>query len=166
MKRPRHAATFVDNHDMGDNAIINDKLMAYSFIMVHEGYPCVFWYDYYNNGLARPLTPNGIDALVQAHHKHAGGDSQILHADPDLYIMQRVGWKDDTADQPGLIYVLNNLGDQWSGTQVKTKWANQKFVPIAWDGHDKAWPDARTTDSDGNAEFPAPPRGYAIYVPA
>jgi len=22
--------------------------MAYSFIMVHEGYPCVFWYDYYS----------------------------------------------------------------------------------------------------------------------
>ncbi len=52
MKRPAHAATFVDNHDMGDNAIVNDKLLAYSFIMVHEGYPCIFWYDYYNNGLA------------------------------------------------------------------------------------------------------------------
>jgi len=36
MKRPRHAATFVDNHDMGANTIVNDKLMAYSFIMVHE----------------------------------------------------------------------------------------------------------------------------------
>ena len=166
MKRPRHAATFVDNHDMGDNAIMNDKLMAYSFIMVHEGYPCVFWYDYYNNGLARTGTPNGIDALMEAHHKHAGGDSQILHADPDLYIMQRVGWKDESADQPGLVYVLNNLGDKWSGTSVKTKWANQRFVPIAWDGHDEAWPDTRTTDGEGNAEFPAPPRGYAIYVPA
>ncbi len=31
--------------------------MAYSFIMVHEGYPCIFWYDYYNNGLARPERP-------------------------------------------------------------------------------------------------------------
>jgi len=49
---------------------------------------------------------------------------------------------------------------------VKTKWANQQFVPIAWDGHDQAWPDSRTTDGNGNAEFPAPPRGYAIYVPA
>ena len=37
MKRPMHAATFVDNHDMGDNTIVNDKMMAYSFIMVHEG---------------------------------------------------------------------------------------------------------------------------------
>lgn len=165
MKRPLHAATFVDNHDMGDNAIVNDKMMAYSFIMVHEGYPSIFWYDYYNNGLARPGTPNGIDALIAAHHKYAGGDSQILHADPDLYIMQRVGWKDEKTEQSGLVYVLNNLGDKWSGTSVKTKWANQKFAPIAWDGHDTAHPDERTTDGEGNAEFPAPPRGFAIYAP-
>jgi len=165
MKRPMHAATFVDNHDMGDNTIVNDKMMAYSFIMVHEGYPCIFWYDYYNNGLARPETPNGIDALIQAHMKYAGGDSQILHADPDLYIMQRIGWKDDKPEQPGLIYVLNNLGNQWSGTSVQTQWKNQKFAPIAWDGHDTALPNERTTDGDGNAEFPAPPRGFAIYAP-
>ncbi len=165
MKRPAHAATFVDNHDMGDDTIVNDKLMAYSFIMVHEGYPCIFYYDYYNNQLARPGTPNGIDALIEAHHKYSGGDSQILHADPDLYIMQRIGWKDEKTDQRGLVYVLNNLGDQWSGTSVKTQWANTRFVPIAWDGHDGAHPDERMTDAEGNCEFPAPPRGYCIYVP-
>ena len=79
--------------------------------------------------------------------------------------MQRVGFKNDDVDQPGLVYVLNNLGDKWSGTSVKTKWQNQKFRPIAWDGHDTAHPDERTTDADGNAEFPAPPRGFAVYVP-
>jgi len=42
--------------------------------------------------------------------------------------------------------VLNNLGNQWSGTSVKTKWANQRFKPVAWDGHDTAHPDERTTD--------------------
>ena len=166
LDRPKNATTFVDNHDMGEDMIVNDKLMAYSFIMVHEGYPCVFWYDYFNNGLARPDTANGIDALIDAHHKYAGGDSQILHADPDLYIMQRMGWSEEGLNQPGLIYVLNNLGDKWSGTTVKTKWANQRFVPVAWDGHDESHPDERTTDADGNAEFPAPPRGYCIYVPA
>ena len=164
-KRPAHAATFVDNHDMGDDTIVNDKLLAYSFILVHEGYPCVFWYDYYNNGLARPGTPNGINALIEAHHRYSGGDSHILHCDPDLYIMQRIGWRDEKVEQPGLVYVLNNLGDQWSGTSVKTQWANQRFVPIAWDGHDGAHPDERTSDGEGTCEFPAPPRGYCIYVP-
>ena len=28
---------------------------------------------------------------------------------------------------------------------------------MPWDGHDEAWPDTRTTDGEGNAEFPAPP---------
>jgi alpha-amylase len=165
MKRPLHAATFVDNHDMGDNVIANDKMMAYSYILVHEGYPCVFWYDYYNNNLGRGGTPNGIDALIQVHHKYAGGDAQILHCDPDLYIMQRPGFQADGIDQPGLVYVLNNLGDKWSGTVVQTKWINQKFRPIAWDGHDTAHPDERTTDGEGKSEFPAPPRGFAVYVP-
>ncbi|MGC9291882.1 MAG: alpha-amylase family glycosyl hydrolase [Acidobacteriaceae bacterium] len=165
-KRPRKAVTFVDNHDMGDNMIVNDKMLAYSFILVHEGYPCIFWYDYYNNGLARAGTPNGIDALIAAHQRHAGGDSQILHADPDLYIMQRVGFSDDNVQQSGLVYVLNNLGDKWSGTSVKTQWKDQKFVPVAWDGHDTAAPNERTTDADGNCEFPAPPRGFAVYAPA
>ena len=165
MRRPAHAVTFVDNHDMGDNAIINDKMMAYSFIMVHEGYPCIFWYDYYNNQLARPRTPNGIDALMEVHTRHAGGDSQILWADPDLYIMQSTGYKNDEHDQPGLVYVLNNMGDRWSGTVVQTQWKNTKFKPVAWDGHDIAHPNERTTDAEGKSEFPAPPRGFCIYVP-
>jgi alpha-amylase len=159
--RPFNAVTFVENHDMGGNEIVNDKMLAYSFILTGEGYPCVFWYDYFNCELARPETPGGIDALISAHHKHAGGESCILHVDNDLYILQRGG----NEGQTGLIYVLNNLGDKWSGTSVKTKWANQKFKPVAWDGHDIAHPDERTTDGDGNAEFPAPPRGYCVYAP-
>jgi alpha-amylase len=159
--RPFNAVTFVENHDMGGNEIINDKMMAYSFILTGDGYPCVFWWDYFNCELARPETPHGIDALIAAHHKHAGGESTVLHVDPDLYIMQRGG----TESQSGLIYVLNNLGNQWSGTSVKTRWQNQKFKPVAWDGHDEAYPDERTTDGDGNAEFPAPPRGYCVYAP-
>jgi alpha-amylase len=47
----------------------------------------------------------------------------------------------------------------------KTKWANQKFKPVAWDGKDDAHPDERTTDAEGNSEFPAPPRGYCVYAP-
>ena len=78
----------------------------------------------------------------------------------DLYIMQRSGVRDDKAQKSGLIYVLNNLGDKWSGATVKTKWKNQKFVPVAWDGHDTAAPNERTTNTDGSSEFPAPPRGY------
>jgi alpha-amylase len=165
MRRPAHAVTFVDNHDMGGNMIVYDKMIAYSFIMAHEGYPCIFWYDYFNNQLARPRTPNGIDALIHVHQVYAGGNSEILWADQNLYIMQRVGYKDDNIDQTGLVYVLNNRSDEWQGATVLTQWKNTKFKPIAWDGHDEKQPDERTTDAEGHGEFPAPPRGYCVYVP-
>lgn len=75
--------------------------------------------------------------------------------------MERAG----TDSQPGLVYVLNNLGNQWSGRPVKTRWPNQKFKPVAWDGYQAPQPEERTTDEEGNAEFPAPPRGYCVYAP-
>jgi alpha-amylase len=53
--RPEQAVTFVENHDVvRDSPIINDKLLAYAFILTHEGYPCVFWQDYFNWDLAQP----------------------------------------------------------------------------------------------------------------
>jgi alpha-amylase len=153
--------TFTENHDMGGNEVVHDKMLGYSFILTGDGYPCVFGWDYFNCELARPNTPNGIDALIDAHHRYAGGEACILHADPDLYIMQRGG----TEQQSGLVYVLNNLGNQWSGTSVKTKWPDRRFKPVDWDGHECTQPDERRTDENGHSEFPAPPRGYCVYAP-
>ena len=68
-ERPDRAVTFVDNHDFrgGDTPpIVNDKLMAYAFILTHPGYPCVFWQDYFERGLGRAGAPDGIAALVGA----------------------------------------------------------------------------------------------------
>ena len=57
--RPFNAVTFVENHDMGGNEVVNDKMLGYSFILTGDGYPCVFWWDYFNCELARPQAPNG-----------------------------------------------------------------------------------------------------------
>ena len=83
---------FVENHDVVRNdPVINDKMLAYAFILTHQGYPCVFWQDYYTWNLALPGDVSGINALIDAHEKHAGGDMQVLYVDDDLYIMQRLG---------------------------------------------------------------------------
>ncbi len=160
---PELAVTFVDNHDTirdPSNAINNDKLLAYSFILTHEGYPSVFWQDWYNFGLAMPGTANGIAALVSAHEKNAGGSTQVLYADDNLYVMQRTG----SGAQPGLVYVLNNLGDAWNGVTVQTQWANTQFRPVAYGGNDMSQPEAKTTSADGHADFWAGPRGWAVYT--
>jgi alpha-amylase len=161
---PQQTVTFVDNHDTirdPGSAINNDKLMAYSFILAHEGYPCVFWMDWYNYGLAQRGSANGIAALILAHERYAGGTTQVLYADDNLYIMQRTG----SGQQSGLLYVLNNLGDAWNGTTVQTRWSNAHLEPVAYGGNDNSLPAAKTTTAEGYADLWAAPRGWAVYVP-
>lgn len=163
-KQPYTTVSFVENHDLRDEGrpIVNDKLLAYSFILSHEGYPCVFWKDYFNYGLALAGTLNGIDALVAAHQKYAGGGTQILWLDDDLYIMQRTGY----AEKSGLIYVLNNRGDRWNGAWVTSQWQNVEFNPVAWWSKvDLNPPEIQTSGSDGRLQCWAPPRGFVVYAP-
>jgi len=161
---PAGAVTFVENHDLrdGDAPIFNDKLLAYAYILTHEGLPCVFWKDYYNWGLGQEGTPNGIAALVRAHEAYAGGGTETLYVDDDLYVMQRAGF--DT--QPGLVFVLNNRGDGWNGAWVSTRWRNRDLVPVAWwSAQDRSRPDDQRIYEDGRAQVWAAPRGYTVYAP-
>lgn len=159
--RPEQAVTFVENHDVARSSpIVNDKLLAYAYILTHQGYPCVFWQDYFNYGLGQPGQATGIAALVQAHERYAGGATQILHVDDTLYLMQRTG----AGPQPGLAFVLNN-GANWAGATVKTQWTNTRLKPIAWwSKGDGGTPEDKSTDGAGNADLWAPPRGYVVYV--
>lgn len=161
-ERPREAVTFVENHDVVRNdPIVNEKLLAYAFILTHEGYPCVFWQDYFNWGLAQEGKRSGIAALVEVHERHAGGPTRVLHVEDDLYVMQREG----TGPQGGLIFVLNNRST-WNGTGVRTKWTGRRFVAAAWWGRDDTGvPGEQWSDTGGWGEFWAPPRGYAVYTP-
>ncbi len=106
-------------------------------------------------------TPNGIAALVAAHEKYAGGATQVLYADDNLYIMQRTG----TGSQPGLVYVLNNLGDAWNGITVQTQWSNAQFEPVAYGGNDTSRPQDKTTAADGHADFWAASAGLGSVRP-
>jgi alpha-amylase len=163
--RPLQAVTFVDNHDFrgGDNPqIACDKMLAYAFILAHPGYPCVFWQDYFTYGLALPGQPSGIDALIAAHEKYAGGGTVTRFITDDLYIMERLGW----GDQPGLVFVLNNCLDRWQGAWIDTNRGNTLFEPVAWRGRDSLdAPLSSRSAQDCRAQFWAPPRGYAVYAP-
>ena len=63
----------------------------------------MFWNDYFNLNLALSDTPNGIAERVSAHEKYAGGNTEVLYVDDNLYIMQRTGFD----DKPGLSFIVN-----------------------------------------------------------
>ncbi len=169
LNRSLETVNFVENHDtcsphpdVADKEIFYDKMLAYSFILTHQGYPCVFWRDYYDFALAQPGKKDGIDALVSVHEGFAGGSSDILYADDDLYIMQRGG----NDNQKGLIYILNKTEGRWNGKRIQTQWKNTGFIPFAWRGtNDSNMPQTVLTDANCYGDFWAPPRGYSIYIP-
>ncbi len=159
--RPSWSVTFVENHDTRNDPIVNEKMLAYAYILTHEGYPCVFWQDYYSFGLAEPGEHSGIHALVAAHERYAHGQTDILYVDDSLYIMQRRGSDGDG----GLIFVLNNNGVEWRGNPVQTAFPNAHFQPVAFRGSsDTGVPDDEATNHDGWGDFWAPPRGYTVYA--
>lgn len=160
--RAAETVTFVENHDIvRTDPIINDKMFAYAFILTHEGYPCVFWQDYFNWNLGQEGNQSGIAALVQVHEKYASGATRTLYVDDDLYVMQR----DGNGAQRGLVLVLNNRGT-WNGAWVQTRWTDTQLSPEAWRGNSNdGVPMDKRTDSSGWTELWAPPRGYAIYIP-
>jgi alpha-amylase len=161
-ERPTQAVTFVENHDVVRQApIVQDKILAYAFILTHEGYPCVFWQDYFNWKLAAPGRPDGIDALIKAHERYAGGSTRTLYLDDDLYVMQRDGHE----AMPGLLFVLNNR-PEWNGCWVQSRWTQTRLTPVAWRGrNDPGTPLDQWADDTGWVNVWAPPRGYSVYVP-
>jgi alpha-amylase len=155
--RPFEAVTFVDNHDFpGGAGVVHDKLLAYAFILTHEGYPCVFWQDWFNFGLARSGASDGIERLVQVHESHAGGTTNLLHVDDLLYVMERSG----VAKQPGLLFGLNNAGGTLT-QQVQCRFHGATLRLLA--GNRNGAPQALHVDAQGWCEVVVPPRDYVVY---
>ncbi len=157
------AVTFVENHDIiRDAPIVRDKMLAYAYILTHEGYPCVFWEDYFAQGLARAGTPTGIEALVQLHEQAALGATDVLYVDDGLYVMQRRGLD----GRGGLVLAINATGSAWRGAWVSTSFPSTSFTAVAYGSSlDSGAPQSKATDVGGRTDFWAPPRGYAVYVP-
>jgi alpha-amylase len=164
--RPMDAVTFVDNHDFrgvdGGDEIINDKILAYAYILTHEGYPCVFWKDYFKYGLAKPKQKNGIEALVKVHEQYAGGTTVNLGCDERFYAMERTG----AGNQSGLVFAMNNAGEMLTRT-VKTGFAGRPLYPAAWSDRTDSFipPPCLTPDDNGRCDITVGPRGFVVWAP-
>ncbi|MBW2962482.1 alpha-amylase [Mesonia aestuariivivens] len=144
-RNPMRAVTFVSNHDT--NEILAGKILAYAYILTHEGYPCIFYQDY-----EEWLDKDKLNNLIWIHNKKASGTTDILHVDQDEYIARRNG-------SPGLIVYLNNSNNwkerwvqtNWNGTLIKDYTGNSNWEPY--------------TQPNGWIKVQAPPNSYSIWSP-
>ncbi len=174
-ERPTHAVTFVDNHDSQPLQALESpvqpwfKPLAYALILLRaEGYPCIFYPDYYgaeyedfggDRNKHRIVLPSHrflIDRFLKARRQFAYGD-QYDYFDH----FSCVGWtRHGTAEHPGGVAVLMSAGPQ-----------GHKWMNIGHPG--KSYGDATghisgrvTTNEYGWAEFGCPGGSVSVWVPA
>ena len=114
---PGHAVTFVENHDTDRSSpIVQNKALAYAYILTSEGYPCVFYRDYSADAGSYGLKPV-IDPLIWIHEKLAFGSTQQRWKDHDVFCYERQSY-------PNLITGLNNNGSTARTITVQTGFGN------------------------------------------
>ncbi len=151
---PSNAVTFTANHDTEkdenpDNRIsYANKLLAYSYILTHDGYPTIFYLDYENESFKEPLK-----RLITIYNTIATGDIEVIEANEDEYIMKRSG----DADNPGLILYMN-ISNQTKQYNVNSNWVDKTLVDYT--DNSAATP---TTDTNGNVIIQAPGRSFSVW---
>ncbi|WP_438710040.1 alpha-amylase [Aquimarina muelleri] len=140
------AVTFVANHDTDE--IVNNKILAYAYILTHEGYPSIFYKDY-----EEWLDKNKMNNLIWIHNNLATGSTTNLWTDNDEYIARRNGG----ANKNGLIVYINN-SNVWQERWIQTNWSNQKIKDYTGNS---GW--EPTTQGDKWIKIQAPPKGYSVW---
>lgn len=103
---PDLAVTFVDNHDSQKNSSLESQVkdwfkpLAYGLILLRkDGYPCIFYGDYYS--IKRKQSPHRpiLDILLDARKKYAHGEQLDYFDHPNTIGFTRKG---DEAHRSGL----------------------------------------------------------------
>ncbi|HEX6240752.1 MAG TPA: hypothetical protein VFZ61_07660, partial [Polyangiales bacterium] len=158
------AVTFVDNHDSQPGQALESwvddwfKPLAYALILLRrEGYPCVFYPDYYGHTDAEtPLTSHRVllDAFLDARARFNYGDQHDYFDHPNC-----LGWLRTGDEQhPGAMVVLMSNGE--AGTKrIETGKPDAEFYDCT--RHDA---EPIRTDAEGVAEFRCPAGSLSVWL--
>lgn len=151
-----HAVTFVDNHDSQPHEALESwvadwfKQSAYALILLRkDGYPCVFYGDYY--GIDGPEPCEGkkeaIDPLLYARKKLAYGEQDDYFDHPNTIGWVRKGLEE--FERSGCAVVISN-GDEGE----KRMFIGEERSGEAWKDITGNREDEVVIEEDGWATFP------------
>lgn len=163
--QPSLAVTLVDNHDTQPGQSLQSwvepwfKPLAYAFILTRqEGYPCVFYGDYY--GIPKyniPGLKSKIDPLLIARRDYAYGTQRDYIDHQDIIGWTREGI--DTKPNSGLAALITDGpgGSKWM--YVGKKHAGKVFYDLTGNRSDTV-----TINADGWGEFKVNGGSVSIWV--
>lgn len=158
-EQPAKAVTFVDNHDTQPGEQLESwvepwfKPIAYAIILLRrEGYPCIFYGDYYGDRYPRS---DGSEAIMYSHQflidkflfarkNYAFGEQHDYFDHPNTIGWTRLG----NSDNPGsMAVVLTNGSDGY-------KWMNMFRANVEYRDLTEHFTETVTTNADGWGRFP------------
>ncbi len=162
--RPQNAVTFVENHDtqIGQalQTVVADwfKPMAYALILLrNEGYPCVFYGDYY--GIEKYKTKpfkDIIDKMIAIRQKRMVGEAHDYFDHPDL-----IGWTfagDENKDS-GFAVILDDGPGGSKTMNVGFKNRGRTMIDISGNTNKEV-----ILDDEGNGLFSVDGGSFGIYI--
>ena len=161
---PDLAVTIVDNHDTQRGSSLESnvedwfKPLAYGLILLmKEGYPCLFYGDYY--GIKGEKSPHTriIDILLDARRKYAYGDQIEYFDHPSTIGFIRTG--DEEHNGSGLVFLMSN--DE-AGSKIMS--LGEKHKGEVWHEITGSISEEITLDEEGNGEFSVESRNLAVWV--
>lgn len=165
-KNPMMAVTFVDNHDSQPDQSLSSwvdswfKPLAYGLILMRqEGYPCVFFGDYYGVGGEWPQDGHQefLDKIIKCRKEFAYGKQVDYFNGPNAIGWVRMG----DHDHPGSsATIISNDQDSVISMFVGETYANQAFVDYLGHHQNEVF-----IKEDGYGDFPVYGRNISIWVP-
>ena len=133
-------------------------VVAYGLILLmKEGYPCLFYGDYY--GIKGEKSPHTriIDILLDARRKYAYGDQIEYFDHPSTIGFIRTG--DEEHNGSGLVFLMSN--DE-AGSKIMS--LGEKHKCEVWHEITGSISEEITLDEEGNGEFSVESRNLAVWV--
>jgi alpha-amylase len=163
---PQFAVTFVDNHDTQPGSALASwvadwfKPLAYALILLRkDGYPCVFYPDYFGHeGEGGALTSHRalLDCFLDARKRYGFGEQTDYFDHPNCIAFLRSG----DEEHPGSMVVLMSNGG--AGTKhIATGKPGKSFRDAT--GHAEH---TVVTDGEGAAEFSCPAGSVSVWLEA
>lgn len=161
---PELAVTFVENHDSQIGSALESyvrdwfKPSAYGLILLmKDGYPCVFYGDYYSMGYYKSHHKHVIDVLLKTRQLYAHGEQIDYFDDPSIVGFVRLG--EENHPNSGLAFLISNQQDEYKRMYVGKNRAGEVWQEIA--GNIK---ETVVIDSDGNGNFSVKGKKLAVWV--
>ena len=160
------AVTFVDNHDTQPGQALQSfvqgwfKSIAYSIILLrNDGYPCVFYGDYYGIEHDHIEPVNDLKTLMLIRKDKSYG-LQHDYFDHNNFI----GWTQEGDDEhinSGLAVVISNKGDNEKRMYIGEKYAGEKFI----DSMEKCTEEV-IIDNEGFGNFKVKEKSLSVWIEA